>query len=349
MTSLMTSAIPTESASPEQSNHVRFVALGIYIVLMIVDLWLIISLTHFGIKTRKWRRLQSGNPDLLSSGKIYMAVIFCFVSALVYHIVVAVYRNVGYQQNEDELCNTIWDLNLITYTMCSFSVILFLWLRQRMLYTAFLQTVNLSKALKIFSFMIIFVTIVGSISGVILSILPNDYIASPIGCIQSRNGSSRVPALVILVFTIVFSQIALLAVFIHGLLASYRSAGTPTSKYLFCCQLKSPGQESHVTENPRDRTQAIVQNVVRKTIIFAALSLLSDVLIAFGSLFLLHQGDRRDTFSLLTGLSVSMNLSFVIFSFIPWKNMIASPCRSYIRSETNTTSTNLSRSRDNDC
>ena len=95
MTSLMTSAIPTELSSPKQSNHIRFVGLCVYIVLMIVDLWLIISLIHFGIKTRKWRRLQSGNPDLLSSGKIYLSVVFCYISALVYHIVVAVYRNYG--------------------------------------------------------------------------------------------------------------------------------------------------------------------------------------------------------------------------------------------------------------
>ena len=345
MTFAITSAIPTESSFPEQSNHIRVVALGIYIVLMIVDLWIIISLTHFGIKTRKWRRLQSGNPDLLSSGKIYLSVVFCVVSALVYHIVVAVYRNVGFEEGEDEFCDTISDLNKIMYAMCSFSVVLFLWLRQRMLYTAFLQTVHFSKALKVFSFMIIFIAIFGSISGVVLSILPNDYVASPIGCIYKRNGSFRVPSLVILVFTIVFSQVALLAVFIHGLLASYRSTETPKLRYLFCCQLKSSVKEGHVTENPCDRTQTIVQNVIRKTIIFAALSLLSDLLVVSVSLLLPQQGDRRDMLSLLSALSVSMNLGFIIFSFIPWRNMMTSPCRSYIRSETNTASTNLSRSR----
>ena len=341
MTFLMASAIPTKSSSPEQSNHIRFVALGVYIVLMIVDLWIIISLIHFGIKTRKWRRLQSGNPDLLSSGKIYLSVVFCFVSALVYHIVVAVYRDVGFKQGKDEFCDTISDMNKIMYAMCFFSVVLFLWLRQRMLYTTFLQTVDFSKALKVFSFMIIFIAIFGSVSGVVLSILPNDYAASPIGCIYKRNGSFRVPSLVILVFTIVFSQVALLGVFIHGLLASYRSSGTPRSRYLFCCQLKSSIKEGHVTENPCDRTQTIVQNVIRKTIIFAALSLLSDLLVVSVSLLLPQQGNRRDMLSLLSALSVSMNLGFIIFSFIPWRDMIASPCRSYIRSETNTSSPNL--------
>ena len=282
MTSPMTSAIPTESTSPEQSNHITFFLLGVYIMLMIVDLWLIISLIHFGIKTKKWRRLQSGNPDLLSSGKIYLSVVFCYVSALVYHIVVAVYRNYGYQQGEDEFCNTMRDISVIMYTMCLFSVGLFLWLRQRMLYTAFLQTVHFSKALKVFSFMIIFIAIFGSVSGLVLSILPNDYVVLPVGCIRSGNSRFRLPALLIVVFIAVFSQVALLAVCIHGLLASYRSAGTPTSRYLFCFQLKSSVEEGNVIENPRDRTQAIVQIVIRKTIIFVALSLLSDLLVAFG-------------------------------------------------------------------
>ena len=347
MTSPMTSAIPTEPSSPEQSNYIRFVGLCVYIVLMIVELWIIISLTHFGIKTRKWRRLPSKNPDLLSSGKIYLSVVFCYVSALVYHIVVAVYRNYGYgyQLGKDEFCNTIRDMSVIMYTMCSFSVGLFLWLRQRMLYTAFLQTVHFSKALKVFSFMIIFIAIFGLVSGLILSILPYDFIASPIGCIRRRSSRFRVPALVILVFTVIFSQVALLSVFIHGLLASYRSAGTPKSRYLFCCTLKSSVEEGHVTKNPRDRTKAIVQNVIRKTIIFSALSLLSDLLVAFGSVYLIQPGGHRDTILLLSALSVSMNSSFVIFSFIPWRNMIASPCRSYTHNGMNTAKTNQPRSR----
>ena len=229
--------------------------------------------------------------------------------------------------------------------MCLFSVGLFLWLRQRMLYTAFLQTVHFSKALKVFSFMIIFIAIFGSVSGLVLSILPNDYVVLPVGCIRSGNSRFRLPALLIVVFIAVFSQVALLAVCIHGLLASYRSAGTPTSRYLFCFQLKSSVEEGNVIENPCDRTQAIVQNVIRKTIIFVALSLLSDLLVAFGSVFLIQPGGRRDTFSLLTTLSVSMNSSFVIFSFIPLKNMIASPCRSYIHSGMITVNTNQPRSR----
>ena len=74
----------------------------------------------------------------------------------------------------------------------------------------------------------------------------------------------------------------------------YRSAGTPKSRYLFCCQLKSSVEEGNLTKNPRDQTRAIVQNGIRKITIFAALSLLSNILVLLRSLFLIQQGDRRD-------------------------------------------------------
>ena len=71
MESTITNALGTETTSFEQSNQrrIRFFAVTVSIVLMAVDLWLIVSLIHFGIKTRKWRQLKASNPDSLSSGK----------------------------------------------------------------------------------------------------------------------------------------------------------------------------------------------------------------------------------------------------------------------------------------
>ena len=79
--------------TPSDREDIRFFAFGAYCVLMTVDIWIIISLIHFGIKTKKWRHLQRGNPDLLSSGWIYayLSIIFCSVLAFVYHLVIALY------------------------------------------------------------------------------------------------------------------------------------------------------------------------------------------------------------------------------------------------------------------
>ena len=77
--------------TPSDREDIRFFAFGVYCVLMTVDIRIIISLIHFGIKTKKWRHLQHGNPDLLSSGWIYLLIIFCSVLAFVYHLVIALY------------------------------------------------------------------------------------------------------------------------------------------------------------------------------------------------------------------------------------------------------------------
>ena len=74
---------------------------------MIVDSWLIISLIHYGIKTKKWRRLQPGNPNSLSSGRIYLSVIIGSITAFFYHLFNVVYRNIGFHQNEAQLCKVV--------------------------------------------------------------------------------------------------------------------------------------------------------------------------------------------------------------------------------------------------
>ena len=118
---------------------------------MIMDLWLIIFLIYFGVKTKKWRRLQPGNPNSLSSGRIYLSVIICSVTTFLCHLFIAVYRNVGFNQNEAQLCKVISDMVDITYSSSFLSVILFLWFRQRTLYTAFwhasLNLLNISALL----------------------------------------------------------------------------------------------------------------------------------------------------------------------------------------------------------
>ena len=124
---VVASALPY-TCTPSDQEELQFFALGVYVVLMTVDVWIIISLIHFGIKTKKWRYLQRGNPDLLSSGWIYLSVIFCSVLAFVYHLVIALYLNREYQGGDDELCDSISDAVILLFGFCALFVCFFLWL-----------------------------------------------------------------------------------------------------------------------------------------------------------------------------------------------------------------------------
>ena len=330
MESTTTNVVGTETTSFEQSNQrkFRFFALGIAAILMVVDFWLVVSLVHFGIKTKKWRGLQPKNPNSLNSGRIYLSVVVCSVIAFLYHFVEAMDESV-LSYNDDKWCDLISDLFKTLYSLCLLSVIFFLWFRQRAFYTAFLPIARFTKCLKVFSFSIIFISFFFVVTSLTLWNIPNDKVASPIGCVYKKDGNFRLPSLVIAFTTIIFSQVSLLAVFIHALLASRKSNVDKKWKLLFCCKPKPSIKQTNTTEPPNHQTQTIVHNVIKKTTIFAALSLLCDVLVIFSTFLLQLLMKRSEIISVLTSISVSLNLYFVILSFVAWKDMITSPCRSF--------------------
>ena len=330
MESTITNVVGTETTSFEQSNQIsfRFLALSVAVILMAVDLWLVVSLIHFGIKTRKWRQLKANDPDLLNSGRIYLSVVVCSVIAFIFHLVDAVDASIV-SYNDDELCNLISDLFRTLYGLCVLSVVFFLWFRQRALYTTFLPTVHFTKCLKVFSFIIIFISFFFVVISLTLWNIPNDSVASPIGCVYKKDGNLQLPSLVIAFTTIIFSQVSLLAVFIHALLASQKSSEEKKWKLLLCCKPKPSIKQTNATEQPNHQTQTIVYNVIRKTTLFAALSLLCDVLVIFLIFLLQILVKRSEIISIWTSISVSLNLYFVILSFAAWKDMITSPCKSF--------------------
>ena len=320
----MPSVVVASTLPYKQSNQedIRFIALGVYVVLIIVDVWIIISLIHFGIKNKKWLHLQRGNPDLLNSGWIYLSVIFCSVLAFFYLLVTAFYRNLEYQESDDEFCDSMSDASKSLFGFCALSVFLFLWLRQRVLYTTILPTAHFTKTLKLFSFMIIFIGFIFGVTGIILSSIPNDIVSSPIGCVYKKDGNLLELSSIFAGIALIFCQVSLLAVFIHAMLVLHGCSVGERWKITFLCNRKSSN------EQPADRTRSMIYNAIRKTIIFAAFFLFSNLLTVFLKLLFSHEGEREDYISVLAALSVSMNSYFVILSFVKWKDMITSPCKS---------------------
>ena len=330
MESTITNVVGTETTSFEQSNQkkIGIFHLSVSVVLMAVDLWLVVSLIHFGIKTRKWRQLKANNTDSLNSGRIYLSVVVCSVIAFLNHFIDAIDASI-LSYNDNEWCNFKGDLFKTLYGLSVLSVIFFLWFRQRALYTTFLTTAHFTKCLKVFSFSIIFISFFLIAIGLTLWNIPNDGVASPIGCVYKNDGNFLLPSLVIAFTAIIFSQVSLLAVFIHALLASQKSNAEKKWKLLLCCKRKPLIEKTYATEQPNDQTQTIVHNIIRKTIVFAAVSLLCDVLVIFSTFLLQIQVKRLEIVSVLTSISVSLNLYFVILSFVAWKDMITSPCKSF--------------------
>ena len=327
-TSIMNDSVTTITIQQEKSNEeqTRFVYLSFYIVLMIVNLWLIISLIHYGIKTKKWRRLQSGNPNLLNSGRIYSSIVICSVTVFFSSLFIVVYHNIGFHPNNHNLCNAVGGLIIITCSSCFLSLVFFLWFRQRTLYTAFLPIERFTKPLKFFSFIIIFVSIFLVVSGVIFSILTSNFDTSQTGCVFGNEKIFKFVIFLIAGTCIIFSQVALLITFICALLTMQKLDGKESWKSLLCCKYQPSNEPT--TEQRANRRRAIIKKIIKKATVFAALSLLSDLLVISLTFLISWKGNRHEIISALGSLSVSMNLYFAILSFTSWKDMITSPCKS---------------------
>ena len=309
----------------DQSNQerTRYIVLGFFIVLMIVDLWLIISLIHYGIKTTKWRRLQPGNPNSLSSGRIYLSVIICSITTFFYHLFLAAYQIVGFQENEDSLCKATISMANIAYISCFLAIDLFLWFRQRTLYTAFLPVARFTKPLKLFSYIIIFVSFFVGVVGIVLAILANAVNFISVGCNLQNESSLQPIVFTSIASTLIFCQVSLLLIFIYALLSLHGFDVKKRWKFLFCCK-----RQSSINE-PTDRTKIVVNKIIKKATLFAALSLLFDLLVFCSRFLYSRQGSRNEMIPVLRSLTISINLYFVILSFIAWKDMITSPCKSF--------------------
>ena len=185
-----------------------------------------------------------------------------FRCSFFYHLFTAVYRNIGFHQNEAQLCKAMSDLVDITYASCLFSVIFFLWFRQRALYTAFLPMARFTKLFNFFSFISIVISSVLGITGIILLILTNDIAASSIGCIIKNNRIFQLVTFMISGIAIIFGQVSLLVAFIHVLIVMQEHDVKERWKSLFCCK-HQPSIE-HTRGQPADETKTIVDKIIRK-------------------------------------------------------------------------------------
>ena len=309
------------------------VALPVYIIFMLFDLWILISLIHYGFKSEKWQQVQANTAENLNSGLIYISVIICAVFCFLYHFLFFINRFNGYKANDNKMCESIGDLIKTIYGLIVGSVNVFLWLRQRVFYVGAMSK-KFGKISKTFSFFVIFIIFIGGISGLVLSILPKTSVSSPIGCVHNPEKKLRKLAFVIATIIIVFGQISLLFLLMYGLIQSNQNFFNTKNLKIFRFQKHSVSTISHSSVKtqkssvkPIDETKAMVQIIMIKTFIFAILSIALDFIVLTVVLRMNRPHKRGDLSTIVASVVAFLNLLLLILSFVQWKEMITSPCR----------------------
>ena len=326
-----------------RSEHKDWIAtMIINVILLTLVFWILISLIYFGKKSRKWTSTNNNSPEKLNAGLVYTSAIICASFAFLYFIIALVYINIGYNDSNDETCNSMDDLVKSIYGMVVFSVNLFLWLRQRAFYSNRLLNVRFNKAIHIFSNLSIIIIFIGGLSGLIVSTIPNDIVSTSKGCVYVSKNSNPVLSFVLIVSFISFGQVSLLGLFIYALVQSshflrsesphqvtslqsffkhtkMKESSTDKTNYLVCSSVKKPyvGLKS----------STMVFLIIKKTFIFALLSLFADIIVLIFTFYVDRPGYLRRFSVLIAEIAVFLNLVFVILSFVQWKKILTTFCK----------------------
>ena len=348
---LITSVGPTtETASlPEQLDKILPVAF--IVSLIAAEIWMLLTLIHYGFKSGKWKHVHCGNSDKLNSGNVYSAVVACLVFTMFYSIVTLVYINVGFSLGEDELCDSLADAVSFFFALIYMTAQTCWWLRQRIFYTNRMMNVNYSKRVKLFSAISIIILYATGISILVFIAHPNDHPSSLDGCLFMPDNGIRVGYWISVVIAIAFGQTTLLGLLVHALAQTKnqdrRSSMKIVEELCFCPKSNSTQQQTsrndaklfvgssptprsnnfqlaHQHSQTRKSKALTIRKILCKTIIFAIISMLSTL---FFLVFIHHisnpKGHRRIAV-VIGNLNAFVNLLLLLFSFTEYRKMLTS-------------------------
>ena len=145
--------------------------------------WILFSLIHYGIKTKRWKRNQSRGAYQFNSRWVYaVAVTSAFVSNLKF-VVTQISYNVGFGEHEARSCEIINDLQFFMYSLSLFVNLSFIWSRQRTFYVNKMLKVQYSKCLRFVSAISIVLLLTSGVMISVATMLPISYSSTPGGCI----------------------------------------------------------------------------------------------------------------------------------------------------------------------
>ena len=326
---------------------------AINLLLMIVTLIVIVSLIHYGVKTGKWRETHSGCVDKLNAGIVYTFLLVCGIFCVFRFIANQIYMNVGFNENENSICEAAADAAFTSYSLMLWSVSMFLWFRQRAFYTNRMLSFESTKIIRIVSFSSNILLNAVGFAFILLFTIPNNYQSSPVGCIFTPDESFRDVYAIYAILLIIVAHGLLLGLFVYPLLQIYsqNSAHSCFRKLIKSKQdvskakkdplnsqlgLTSPNQSLAVPENlssiERCRSLAVrkptegIKRILQKSLVFAAFSILLDVVIQIISFFADSPSGSRRFNNMLFDITAFVNMLFLIFSFVTFKSMLFSLC-----------------------
>lgn len=317
----------------------------INVILLILTLWILIALIHYGIVTGKWQSTQTTKSEILNVGRIYSSVVACAVACLAYYINHIVYLNIGYEEEQDELCDSVGDAAISIYGVILFTGSTFYWLRQRVFFSNNMLNANYNKFVQVLSLSSIVIVIGGGLTVLIINCIPDNRTSGPEGCTFKPKDENRTSYWIPILAIILLAQVMLLGLLFYALKKTNKKRMRSKSKQFqgtsqVDCNsetinsvdnsvaLRNRSATSAKTIKKKRSSRCTVRSILRKTILFAILSFLAEI---FNQIYIHYiaspTGHRRHV-TTLGNLTAFSNLIFIILSFLQYKKIFMSPLRS---------------------
>ena len=321
------------------------------VTLMVLDFWLLISLIHYGIKNKKWSKAKKCSSDVLNSGLIYGSVIGCAVACMTRFFTSLLLSNLGYSNSnfESGICDQLADAVHSSYAFVHFFVALFLWSRQQAFFANRLLNFNYNKVIKYFSFVIIFIIIAFGIAALALTSGAKFYISSSIGCVLRPGYEVQVTTWLTPIIGVAFYNVVLLGLLSYALFYAQSFKEKKSSANLQQQKFKtinykistiSSKDDEHTSTTlecgselkPKNRPHRKncfsnkIKVILKKTLIFAVLSILIDVIVQLTANFAVDRKSHRRLSNMAFDIASFFNMLLVILSFNKYKEMMTSPC-----------------------
>ena len=329
------------------------IPVAITIASITVGVWFLVSLIHYGIKTGKWHRNHRGSSDKLNAGMVYTSVVVSSALCIFYFVINLIYIVRGFNLDEDAFCEVFGDATSSSYALILLAGQTFLWLRQRTFFTNRMLNVKYSQRVKFVSGISIIIIYASGISVLIFNVYPNDYKASLDGCLYMPNNELRVGYWISIVVVVLCGQATLLGLLVYALTQTRstqrKSFAGLLKEFCFCQQPDdspvspisnfSLGSKSSFngkvffvsypvspTLPVRNSQAAIIRLILRKTLILAILSILTDVFILLFIHYVIDPNSHRRFPVVVGDIGGLFNLFLLIFSFVQFREMLISPC-----------------------
>ena len=298
-------------------------------IFILMTLWILISLIHYGNKSKKWVTTKEKNVEKLNAGFILMAAVFCGIMSFLRFIASQFVFNIGFFGTKNNQCKMVVDASIILFCLANFAVHNYLWVRQLVFYTNRMLNTDFSKALRFFSYLSIILIFLGGLGVILVNTISVKYIPTLKGCAYIPLDSTSTAILVIVCLVVLLSgETMLVGLLIYPLHKHSKQKGWLALCGITNCFLQKVDQQNarQNTQNQsmtyRSATKKKINVILRRTVCFSIIIVVSNLVLLFISTYGFTENDNRNISTMLADFITFGNLAFVVSSIESWQKIV---------------------------